>query len=198
MILISYAAVLKRSAKKKLESLYAKRKQREYAAMLNLPNFDNSDLQSQITVSDRISDMVRQIESLRCFHKIIKVRLWIINFANNRRGKLSGCDQPARKGKSGRYLSTAPHSSQKTIWLPAEKQKRLPGSYFTGTTGHASPNAEISISTGSIQNRILLKQYKFFIKNNRIYEQISSSSLMLANRWCSRTGRCQRFQKTNP
>ena len=61
VILISYAAVLKRSAKKKLESLYAKRKQREHAQMLNLPNFDNSDLQSQITVSDRISDMVRKI-----------------------------------------------------------------------------------------------------------------------------------------
>lgn len=57
LILISYAAVLKRSAKKKLESLYAKRKQREQASMLNLPNYDNSDLQSQITVSDRISDM---------------------------------------------------------------------------------------------------------------------------------------------
>ncbi|CAG5080636.1 Oidioi.mRNA.OKI2018_I69.PAR.g9669.t1.cds [Oikopleura dioica] len=47
VILISYSAVLKRMAKKKMESLYAKRRIRQV----------ESDLQSQITVSDRISDM---------------------------------------------------------------------------------------------------------------------------------------------
>ena len=151
MILISYAAVLKRSAKKKLESLYAKRKQREQASMLNLPNFDNSDLQSQITVSDRISDMVRKIEILLVFIKITSVGLWVFYFAHNRGRKLSGCNQPAGKGKSGRDLPTTPPSSKKTNWLPAEKQKRVSGSYFTGTIGHATPDAEIPIYTGSFQ-----------------------------------------------